>query len=539
MKSRFAILIFICVVVFSCLKKGDLNLKNLTVSGWQPDWAVPLTNTTLTLKNLVQHAYSGNVLTTDSTGLYSIHYDGRLLSANASDYVKIPDQNFNTSAIPLSSPISMSSFTGTVSDTFSDHFSYTDTSGEQLNHLNLKSGNLQIQIQSSYQQNISATVLLPTIKKNGVPLSITFAMNYPTTNANQNLDLSNYKIDFTNGNTTNNYLPYKISYNITGTGNPISTTDNIVANINLTNLQFSFVDGYLGHHSIPINRDTIAIEIFNNTLNANIFLENPVIKLSVDNSFGVSAVGTFSTFEGITKQGVINNIGGNFFNNPITLNGPTTVGATAVNNYQIDKTNSNVQNVFNPAPNRVVFQGNISINGSGTPTYNFITDTSKIIVNAEAILPAWFRIIDFSLQDTFALGFPRDTDILNRVQFKLLCENAFGLYAAVQLYFTDSAYHVLDSLIVPINGAQQTNIIAQAPVNASGVVNGSTTSQTIFDMDKTRYQHIANRVRHGLVRGNLQSSGSSSNISVQIHAKDYLRVQLAAHLWLNIKKINN
>ncbi len=538
MKSRFAILILFSIIVFSCLKKDDLSFKNLAVTGWQPDWAVPLTNTTLTLKNLVQHAYSGNILTTDSTGLYSIHYDGRLLSAYASDYVKIPDQNFNTSSIPLSTGFT-GTFTGTITDTFSDHFSYTDTTGAQLNHLNLKSGSLQIQIQSTYQQNISATVLLPTIKKNGVPLSITFAMNYPTTTANQNLDLSNYKIDFTNGNTTNNYLPYKISYSLTSTGNPISSTDNIVANVNLTNLQFSFVDGFLGHHSIPINRDTIAIEIFNNTLNANIFLENPIIKLIVDNSFGVSAVGTFNTFEGITKQGIINNIGGNFFNNPIALNGPTTIGTTVVNHYQIDKTNSNVQNVFNPAPNRVVFQGNISINGSGTPTYNFITDTSKIIVNAEAVLPAWFRIIDFSLQDTFALGFPRDTNILNRVQFKLLCENAFGLYAAVQLYFTDSTYHILDSLIVPLNGAQQTNIIAQAPVNANGVVNGSTTAQTIFDMDRTRYKRIASRVRHGLVRGNLKSSSSSSGISIQIHSKDYLRVQLAAHLWLNIKKANN
>ncbi len=532
MKKNLLGLLLIAVIAFSCLKQDDLKLKNLTINGFAPDWALPITNTTLTLRNVVQHANVGNTLTVDSTGLYSIHYDGRLLTASAADYIKIPDQNFNTTGIPLSSPISSPSFFLTVSDTFADHFTYTDTTGAQLNHLNIKSGMLQIQVQSTFQQNISAQLIFPSVKKSGNALSINVLLNYPTTSYNQNIDLSGYNIDFTTGSPAYNNLPYKIIYSIVGIGNPINTTDNISANINLTNLQFSFADGYLGHHTIPISKDTIAIEIFNNTLNANIFLENPIIKLSIDNSFGLSAVGTFSTFEGITKNGTINNIGGNFFNNPIVLNGPTVVGTTVVNNYQIDKTNSNVQNVFNPAPNRVVFQGNIDI-GSGTPVYNFITDTSKLIVNAEAILPAWFKIIDFNLQDTLKMTFPKDTDILTKVQFKMLCENAFGLYASVQMYFTDSTYKILDSLIAPPNSS---NIIAEAPVNANGVVNGSKIQESVFDMDKTRYQKLAPKVRYGLLRGNLKTS---STISIQIHSKDYLRVQLAARFLLNIKHLNN
>jgi hypothetical protein len=531
MKKNYIFLLIVLMSFFGCIKKDDLKIQNLSISGWKPDWAIPVTNTTLTLKNVVQHAYTGNTLTVDSTGLYSIHYDGRILSANASDYIKIPDQNFNTNGVGLSSPINMSSYTGSIADSFGNHYTYTDTAGAELNHLKIKSGNLGIQVYSSYQQNLSAQVVFPTVKNGSTPLSINVSINYPNHNYTQQINLSNYVFDFTNNNTTYNYLPYYIKYTITGTGQPIYTTDTIGATINLTNLQFAFADGYLGHYTIPMNTDTIPIEIFNNTINANIFLENPIIKLSVDNSFGLSATGNFSTFEGITKQGVINNIGGAFFSNPITVNGPTVVGTTTTNNYQIDKTNSNVQNVFNPAPNKVVFAGNISI-GKGSPTYNFVTDTSKLIVNAEAILPAWFKIIDFQLQDTVKLSLPRDTNILQKISFKILCENHFGLYANVQMYFCDSTYKILDSLIAPPNS---TLIINQAPVNSIGVVTQSKTQESVFDIDQTRYQKLASRVRYGLVRGNLKTS---STISIQIHSLDYLRVQLAARLVLNINNIS-
>ncbi|MEY2829297.1 MAG: hypothetical protein RIQ33_1155, partial [Bacteroidota bacterium] len=218
MRKYYFLLLVVCIVAASCIKKDDFNFNKIKIEEWNSEWALPLINSKLTLKNLVQRASTGNVLTEDSTGLYSIHYDGKVFEASASDYIKIQDQNFSTDTIPLSSPISVSNFNGSVSDTFSSFYNYTDTSGAQLQHLKLKSGNIKLKITSSFQQNLSAQIVFPTVKNGATVLSVNAQVNYPSTSTSININLSGYTFDFTNNNTTNNYLPYKVYYTITGNG---------------------------------------------------------------------------------------------------------------------------------------------------------------------------------------------------------------------------------------------------------------------------------------------------------------------------------
>ncbi|MFM2048393.1 MAG: hypothetical protein RI955_941 [Bacteroidota bacterium] len=529
MRKYYFSVLLVCIVAASCIKKDDFNFNKIKIDEWNSEWALPLINSKLTLKNLVQHASTGNILSEDSTGLYSIHYDGKVFEASASDYIKIQDQNFSTDTIPLSSPISVSNFNGSVSDTFSSFYNYTDTSGAQLKHLRLKSGNIKLKITSSFQQNLSAQIVFPTVKNGATVLSVNAQVNYPSTSTTININLGGYTFDFTNNNTTNNYLPYKVYYTITGNGTqPINTTDFVIGAIDLTNLQFQFVDGYLGQRNIPIPLDTIAIEIFNNTLSAQLFLENPKIHLNVKNYFGISASGALSNAHGIVRNGSINNILGTFFSTPLVIAQPTVVGQMADNNYTMDKNNSNIQNVFNPAPNKIVYQGNIQINPSGV-AYNFITDTSKIIVWAHAEIPAWFKIIDFTLQDTFSLTLPDNPDLLQSIKFKMSVENAFPLYTNVQIYFTDSLHKTLDSLVIP-----NQFILAEAPVDANGIITGSTSKETTFEMDNTRYRKINTKVRHAIIKGNLKTS---SNHSVQIHSSNYIALRLNTDAKLKISKL--
>ncbi|MEY4876063.1 MAG: hypothetical protein RL708_1212 [Bacteroidota bacterium] len=529
MRKYYFFLLVVCIVAASCIKKDDFNFNKIKIDEWNSEWALPLINSKLTLKNLVQHASTGNILSEDSTGLYSIHYDGKVFEASASDYIKIQDQNFSTDTIPLSSPISVSNFNGSVSDTFSSFYNYTDTSGAQLKHLRLKSGNIKLKITSSFQQNLSAQIVFPTVKNGATVLSVNAQVNYPSTSTTVNINLSGYTFDFTNNNTTNNYLPYKVYYTITGNGTqPINTTDFVIGAIDLTNLQFAFVDGYLGQRNIPIPLDTIAIEVFNNTLSAQLFLENPKIHLNVKNYFGISASGALSNAHGIVRNGSINNILGTFFSTSLVIAQPTVVGQMADNNYTMDKNNSNIQNVFNPAPNKIVYQGNIQINPTGV-AYNFITDTSKIIVWAHAEIPAWFKIIDFTLQDTFNLTLPDNPDLLQSIQFKMNVENAFPLYTNVQIYFADSLHKTLDSLVVP-----NQFILAEAPVDANGIVKGSTSKETTFDMDNTRYRRINTKVKYAIIKGNLKTSSSHS---VQIHSSDYIALRLVTDAKLKISKL--
>jgi hypothetical protein len=109
-------------------------------------------------------------------------------------------------------------------------------------------------------------------------------------------------------------------------------------------------------------------------------------------------------------------------------------------------------------------------------------------------------------------------------------ENAFALYANVQLYFTDSNYVTLDSLIVPSH-----DILGEAPVDASGKVIGSKRVESTFDMDRMRYQKIGRRTHYAIVKGLLKTSGTGS---IKINSSNSLRVQLAARAKFRIKNLS-
>ena len=503
-----------------CIKKGDLDFKNVQVDNWTPDWALPLISSNLTLQSL---AKSSDMISIDpTTGLYTLHYTAPLFSISAADYIKIPNQNFSTPAFTLNNPITSASFTGTISDSASNSSSFVDTNGALLNHVAIQSGNVQLQVFNTFNQNVSISVVFPNITKGGIPLSLSSSITYPSTSSTFNTSIAGYTIDLTNGGTTSNYMAYKLYYTLTGTGQPIAATNTISASMSFSNLNYTYIDGFLGHYSIRIPYDTIGVNIFNNNISANVFLLNPSVSLTFTNSFGLSVSADLDSVFGLTNK----NQERNFTMPPIVLNGATSLGATAITDFTIDSANSSIQYIFNPGPNRLAYQGYLDFNPGVSSGYNFITDTSTISVSAVANLPADLKIITLALADTVKLSLPQDTSILQSADFKLLMVNGLPLYGTLQFNFTDSNYVVLDSLILPTN-----NVLQQAPVNASGIVTASTSAATEFIMQHDRYNKMASKVRYAIVEANLNTSGTST---VQILNTNYLNVKLACRFTLNV-----
>jgi hypothetical protein len=345
----------------------------------------------------------------------------------------------------------------------------------------------------------------------------------PASSATTSVDLGGYAFDLTNGGANKNYLPYKIRFSITGTGQPLAPTNSLSASVAMENIKYSFIDGFLGSYDIAIPSDTIYVGVFDNTLSANIYIRNPMIHLSFKNSIGLGVSAQFDQIYGRTNKG--QNV--NMTIPAINVNGATVPGQTAVSKTTIDSTNSTVQNIFNPAPNEVIYNGRVRINPGGTgTTRSFVTDSSMVSLVAEAELPAWFQIIQFSLQDTVDLILPEDSSILSKAEFKMLMDNGLPLYGQVQLYFADENYNVIDSLVPTVN-----DIIAEAPVDANGQVTGRTSAVTKFEMTHDEYNAMAPKVRHALLRGQLKTSGPGD---IKIQSSNNLIVKLAFRFSLNV-----
>lgn len=526
MKKIIGAAVLAGILFGSCVKKKDLDFKNLRIDNWNPDWALPILSSDLTLKNILQ---PNTFITEDAQGVYSLHYAGDIFSARVEDYVQIPDQNLNTPAFTLSVPMNVNPFSSTINDSITNsHFTYTDPSGSQLAHLNIKSGNIVLTINSTFRQNVTATIIFPDAKKNGTPLQVSANITYPSTSSSMTVDLAGYNFDLTNGGTAHNYLNYKIRFTVSGTGQPLLMGDNFSANVKMEQLKYSFLDGFIGGYDIPIPSDTINVAVFDNTINAQIFVNDPKINLTFRNSIGVNVSTVFDALYGTTATGINT---GNYITNPINVNGAPAPGLSSTSTYIMDSasTAGKVQQLFNPAPNKVIYGGRVRINpGGASTTYSFLTDSSAISMSADAQLPAWFKIVTFTLQDTTQLLLPEDSSILQSAEFKLLMDNALPLYGRVQVYFADANFGILDSLVT--TGG---DIIGEAPVDAQGRVSGRLQKESLFNMTHDEYNAMASRVRYALIRGQLKSSGSNS---IKIQSSNNMKVKLAFRFKLNVSQ---
>lgn len=526
MKKILGLMLAAGVVWAGCIKKKDLDFKHLKVDNWQPDWALPIINSNLTLKNILQ---SNTFLSEDGQGLYSLHYTGDLFSARAEDYVKIPDQNFNTPNLTLTIPINTASYTGpAINDSKSGHFTYSDPmSGAQLERIDVKSGTVTFNVVSTFQQNVTATITFPTVKRGGTTLQLNVGIAYPSTSSSMTLNLSGYSFDLTNGGTTaRNDLPYTINFTLTATGQQLLSGDHISATVSLTDIKYSYVRGYLGTYDIPIPSDTINVAVFDNSINSQIFVNDPKINLSFRNSFGVNVSTQFDTLYGETSTGTSTP---HYLVPNVNVAGASSPGTASTSSYTLDSstTSGQVQNLFNPAPNKIIYGGRVRINPGGTPgASSFVTDSSMITLAADAELPAWFKIITFTLQDTTKLLLPEDSSILQSAEFKLLMDNNLPLYGRVQVLFTDENYHVIDSLI-DTGG----DIIGEAPVSSEGKTTGRVQKVSTFNMTHDEYSAMAPRVRHAIIKGQLKSSGSNS---IKILSSNGMVVKLAFRFKLNV-----
>jgi len=192
------------------------------------------------------------------------------------------------------------------------------------------------------------------------------------------------------------------------------------------------------------------------------------------------------------------------------------MGQIATTTLLLDKNNSTIKPAINIAPQYIVGAISAQSNPSGIPTTNFVLDTSRFTVNAQLELPLWGKAWDFILQDTIAFDYQSTTPMdVEWAEFKLILDNGFPIDGKCQLYFVDSDYAVLDSLLNPFQQAL-VSAIPGSPPDYRVVSNTKTTTKIRWD--GPRWAHLAT-CKHILVRAYLNTANSGTTI-VKIYS-DY------------------
>jgi len=541
MKNKlFLLLSFVIALTWttSCYK-DKLDFSKLSTNiDWNPNFAVPAVHSSLTIRDVLRDYDTTNLFVEDQTGFLRLIYHKQVFSLPASDYVTLPDQSFSDNFtgtdfiaqdFPATSP-------ATVTKNYTQ-LMVLQLPSDSFDSLVFKNGTFSIDVSSTFLHTGLLTVTFPTIRKNNLPYSKTVNINTSTGTFTYNqsfYDLADYSANFTNPN----QLPVSLSLTLVNSGNPVLASDQVSVNMSINTLQYKIIYGNIGQRNIPIQEDTVNVEIFNNTLQGSVYFMDPKFRLFVSNSFGVPFSATFSDFK------IYSSVSNQYVPYPfppaydsLLIAAPTTVGQQLLPDSIILNTTTfpDITTIVSENPRYVHVTTNAQSNPTGSTQYNFIQDTSRLAVDLEVELPLWGRASWWILQDTLDFNFSdyyKDSTIdlhnVEWVKFRLNILNGMPTEASVQIYLTDTLYNIIDSIFTPPNDT----IIASGILGGTGKVIAPTrkTSDVIYTNSRLANLH---NVKKALVRGYVHTTNKGATI-VRFYSEYAIDVKMGVQVQAKI-----
>lgn len=485
------------------------ELEDIEGVDYDAEYALPLVNTSLSIQDLLENFGDNSTLTVDADGLIRFRYSGDVLTKTANEVFAAINQTLTqTGGIPITGRRQALPFTA--------------PGGLVFDRMDLKAGTLIYLLTNRHNRPVSITMSMPTVVKNGQPLRVQHNLNAYSgtgdapsiTNLFLPINLSGYTITPENDSI---YIEYLAIDNLGDTIPPSSPSL-----ITISNLAFSYTEGYLGQQSYEGGRDTIYIDFFREWFRGDVYFEDPVITFNFQNSFGIPTRSVINVFDVFTVRNEVLPLQSPFITNGIDFPYPgiNEVGQVKEAQFVFNKDNSNIREVLGAGPVAIDYDVNAFTNPEQiTEIRGFVTDSSFYKVRVDVDLPLYGLATNFAVRDTYALNLT-DYDAVSHAEFKLVGDNGMPLSVNVQGYFLDENGIVLDSLIT--NGADR--IMQGAPVNAQGLPTQTQRTITYIDFPAERFARIGQARQLALI--SLFSTTTDGQQSVKIKNNQQFRIQL-------------
>lgn len=536
-KTKALLLIFILITLFfnSCTE-GYFDFDKVGKgSKWNPNFAIPLAQATLSIKDILVNADKGGNIYTDADGFLTLIYKSKLFSKTAEEVINIPNQtpaqySFEMPAADITTfNLLPAGSQFTVPLTQNVAISISSGSTSRIDSIIFKKLEWLLNFDNRFTHNCSVKLTLPGAKKNGVAFQQTFPVSANSTNTST-IDLSgyNFNMSYTGGQNT---YQMQLEFTFTKGAGSINSGDRFYLSQTLNNAKFSKFFGYIDEKLLTPNPDTTNISFFNNAAGTPEFLlVDPKFKMTFANSFGVALQSKLISFDGVnTYQGVTKttNLG---YSTTINLSAPTfaQLGTTILSSFQINKSNSNIVDFINKQPKQIIVQFETSTSPSGST--NFVLDTSRVKVDVEVELPFHGIAKNITFIDTVEItNFENIEESVDNAIIRLYTSNGFPVELYLELAYADDNGNKLGYFINPANA----HIIQSGSINGDGRVVSKT--EKITDIVITRDELIkAKHAKKLIVFARTSTTNNGAN-NVKFYSDYTLDLKLGVQTKLNIK----
>ena len=165
-------------------------------------------------------------------------------------------------------------------------------------------------------------------------------------------------------------------------------------------------------------------------------------------------------------------------------------------------------------------------NPNGEVQQNFATDSSHLTVDIDVEIPLDGRAWDFVLQDTFDFAFEEEIDEVEWAMFRLNINNGFPLDAITQLYFADSNYTYIDSLVNPLEP-----LIVSGAIGQNNIVSSPTRTINDYMIEGDRISNLVN-AKYMVLKADLETANAGQT-QVKVYSYYKMDIRLGLQVQLN------
>ncbi|HKK73760.1 MAG TPA: hypothetical protein VJ953_01700 [Saprospiraceae bacterium] len=463
----FSILLFFSLG--SCVDFADLS--DAQVPDYEAEFAVPLINSRLTIKDMIDSNTPIDGLSIASDGTLRFQYFGtevrREGEAVFEDLTANFPRIFTLPAREIRFPLSL-------------------VSNVELDRLDFKTGQFVYTLENPNEESILVEFELSTLFNDETPFRFTvevpaYSGSGPlprVTNSGSPIDLKDYQL-IPNDNRIE--LRYS-AINENGEQRPLE--DFVVE---IVDPVFSYAEGYLGQFVIEGVEDSVVIDFVEEYSEGNIQFATPTAVLLVENSFGVAMEAEVNELIVLNTDNTEQEFRSSLLDEGLLFPYPEMdqVGTVLNGAFTFDKDNSNIVDLFSNNPLSTIYDIDALVNPEADEDLlGFMTDSSYLSLQVRVDLPLFGTANDYFIRDTFDIDLV-DFDEIEQATFKMITENELGIDASVQAYFLDDQGAVLETLFT-----DQQLIAKGANVNEDGLSDAPAVTTTFVETDAVRSQRI-------------------------------------------------
>jgi len=503
----------VILLATSCKNIGDLD--EIEIAGSDAEFAIPLLNAEFTLDELLDNFGELAEVTVEPDGCIRLTYEGEVLREGA----EIITSAIND-VLPLGLPIPV-----TENELI---LPFSIPSEYEFDFIRLKAGGLVYVFTLAPDDDINLTMTFPNFLIDGEPVeyNVSAVGGQPSYgNILAPTDLAGAVIaPEADGS-------LRVLYTATDADGNDFQFGNGARNLGFTildNLQFDYLEGYLGEEVFDSSPGEIVIDFFDDFIRGDVWFQDPTITMTIENSFGMPVGSKADYFEVVNLDGEILPLRSDELGPDLELdfNYPSLdeVGELKVTSYVFNKDNSNIDSILGSSPTVIRYDVNAVPNpDQDTELRGFISCESEYIVKLKADLPIYGRANNFGAQDTFDLNF-NDYDKVKSAEFKIVTENALPLDIGMQIYFVKNDNSIVDSLFT-----EMTTVISSADVDAGGNSVNSSKEEIFVPVDTDRFQKLSSEANKILVSTSF-STTDNGTIPVKVLADQQVKVRMGMKL---------